>query len=85
MEQGDIKTQAEMINRADRLLTIMSGILDTSDGAKLGQSLQTIYSALQFCLFKAIAEGSIQALDDYDMALSQLDRNFSDDQERTAA
>ncbi len=85
MEAGDVTTKVDMIIRADRLLTVMSGIVDTGKGAKLGKSLQTIYSALRYCLFKANAEGSLQALDDYDLALSQLDRDFSSQNGKEAA
>jgi flagellin-specific chaperone FliS len=85
MEAGDVITKVDMISRADRLLTVMSGIVDTGAGSNLGRSLQTIYSALRFCLFKANAEGDIEALNDYEKALSQLDRDFSGDAKRIPA
>jgi flagellin-specific chaperone FliS len=73
IEAGDPITKAAMIARADELLTMMSGILDTSNGTTLGPALMTIYSALRFTLLRANTEDSIAALRDYETALAILD------------
>ena len=78
IEVGDIVTKSRMIARADELLTVMSGVLDTSETAKLGPALMTIYSALRFTLFRANTEDSLEALRDYDIALSLLDQNLAE-------
>jgi flagellar biosynthetic protein FliS len=77
IEAGDIATKAVMIARADELLNLMSGILDTSDGSKLGPALMTIYSALRFALLQANTENSKSALDDFEAALAILDRDMA--------
>ena len=76
IEAGDILLKANMIQRADRLLTIMSGILDTSAGTTLGPALMNIYNRLRFCLWKANSRNDCAALDDYDQALQTIDRQF---------
>ena len=76
IEAGDVPTKATMIARADELLNVMSGLLDTSENANLGKALMTIYSALRFTLFRASTENSLEALHDYDVALSLLDRDL---------
>lgn len=76
IENGDIPTKAEMISRADELLNVMSGVLDTTENARLGNSLMVIYSALRFTLFRANTENSAEALRDYDVALSLLDQDM---------
>lgn len=76
MEQGDVVTKAQMIARADELLTVMSGIVDTTANASLGPALMTIYAALRFSLFRAITEDDAGALRDYDVALSLLDQDL---------
>ena len=76
IEQGDIATKAAMLARADELLTVMSGILDTSEGTTLGPALMTIYSALRFTLLRANTENSDSALQDFEAALAILDRDM---------
>ena len=76
VERGDSITKAAMLARADELLTVMSGILDTSEGASLGPALMVIYSALRFTLLRANAEDSLAALQDFDAALAILDRDM---------
>lgn len=76
IEAGDVPSKARMIARADELLNVMSGLLDTSENAKLGNALMTIYSALRFTLFRALTENSLEALRDYDVALSLLDQDL---------
>lgn len=76
LETGDVQTKAQMIARADDLLNIMSGLLDTTENAKLGKALMTIYSALRFTLFRANTYNSLDALRDYDIALSLLDQDL---------
>lgn len=85
MESGDIITKAHMIARADELLNVMSGVLDTTENAKLGKALMTIYSALRFTLFRANIENSLEALHDYDVALSLLDQDLVKSSESTMA
>lgn len=77
IEAGDMATKALMLARADELLTLMSGILDTSDGSQLGPALMTIYSALRFTLLRANTENSKPALDDFEAALAILDRDMA--------
>jgi flagellin-specific chaperone FliS len=76
IEAGDVVLKANMIVRADRLLTIMSGILDTSSGTTLGPAMMRIYDRLRFCLWKANSRNDCSALDDYDQALQTIDEEF---------
>jgi flagellin-specific chaperone FliS len=76
IEQNDTATKAAMIARADELLNIMSGILDTSEGTSLGPALMTIYAALRFTLLRANTENSLDALADFEAALAILDRDM---------
>ena len=76
IEAGDRLAKAEMLSRADQLLTIMTGILDTGDSSPLGQSLARIYSALRLALLDANMENSLEPLDDFDRALRVLDSEF---------
>ena len=85
VEHGDIQTKAQMIARADELLNVMSGVLDTTENAKLGKALMTIYSALRFTLFRANTSNSLDALRDYDVALSLLDQDLARPAESTEA
>jgi len=77
IEAGDIQTKAAMISRADELLNLMTGILDTSAGGTLGPALLTVYSALRFTLLRANTENSVAALDDFEAALAFLDRDMT--------
>ncbi|MGO9817697.1 MAG: flagellar protein FliS [Acidocella sp.] len=77
IEAGDMATKAAMLARADELLNLMSGILDTSEGSKLGPALMTIYSALRFTLLRANTDDSKSALDDFEAALAILDRDMT--------
>jgi flagellin-specific chaperone FliS len=76
IEVGDIVAKANMITRADRLLTIMSGILDTGPEATLGPAMMRIYDQLRLCLWKANIKNDAAALDDYDRALQTIDQDF---------
>jgi flagellin-specific chaperone FliS len=76
IEAGDIAAKAAMIARADELLNLMTGILDTSAGGALGPALMTVYSALRFTLLRANTENSTAALDDFEAALAFLDRDM---------
>lgn len=76
IEAGDIAAKAEMIARADELLNVMTGILDTDPGATLGPALMTIYAALRFTLLRANTEDSLTALDDFETALAFLDHDM---------
>jgi flagellin-specific chaperone FliS len=76
IEAGDVVLKANMILRADRLLTVMSGILDTSAGTTLGPAMMSIYDRLRFCLWKANSKNDCSALDDYDQALQTIDEEF---------
>jgi len=77
IEAGDMAAKAAMLARADELLNLMSGILDTGDGSKLGPALMTIYSALRFTLLRANTENSKSALEDFEAALAILDRDMA--------
>jgi flagellin-specific chaperone FliS len=70
---GDMPAKAEMLSCADRLLTIMTGILDQGSDNVLGQSLARIYCALRLALLDANMENTIDPLDDFDRALRFLD------------
>ena len=76
IEAGDVHLKGKMIVLADRLLTVMSGILDTSDGTTLGPAMMRIYDRLRFCLWKANIKNDCEALDDYDHALQTIDQEF---------
>jgi flagellin-specific chaperone FliS len=75
IEQGDQSAKALMIARADALLNVMPGVLGTEDGTTLGPALMTVYTALRFTLLRANTENSLDALQDFDAALSFLDRD----------
>jgi flagellar biosynthetic protein FliS len=77
IEAGDFATKAEMIARADELLNVMTGILDTENGTTLGPALMTIYTALRYTLLRANTENNIPALDDFETALAFLDRDMT--------
>jgi flagellin-specific chaperone FliS len=85
IEEGDTATKAAMIARADALLTVMSGILDTSEGTTLGPALMTIYAALRFTLLRANTEDSVTALQDFEAALAILDRDMIETSESVLA
>lgn len=76
IEDGDVAQKAVMINRADQLLTIMSGILDVGADATLGPSLMRIYNALRLALLDANISNNIDPLTDFDRALRTLDEEF---------
>jgi flagellar biosynthetic protein FliS len=76
IEAGDLITKGAMIGRADQLLNVMTGILDSEPGSRLGAALMTIYTALRFNLLRANIENSIAALDDFEAALAILDRDM---------
>ena len=85
IEAEDAIAKAAMIARADELLTVMSGILNTAEGNTLGTALMTIYSALRFTLLRANTESSIAALEDYEAALAILDRDMMKSSESVLA
>jgi flagellin-specific chaperone FliS len=73
---GDTAGKAEMLLRADRLLTLMTGILDTGAGTTLGPALTNIYSAMQLALLRANAGNDTAALDEFDQAIDALTRDM---------
>ncbi|GAB0114414.1 flagellar protein FliS [Acidisoma sp. C75] len=77
IEEDDLLLKAEMISRADKLLTVMTGIVDMSPGSLLGQSLSRIYNALRLALLEANITNQSNPLDDFDAALRTLDSEFS--------
>jgi len=76
IEQGDMIHKADMIMRADKLLTLMTGILDTGHGTTLGPVLMNIYSALRENLLVANLNNDADALNDFESALLVLDRDM---------
>ncbi|HTI00227.1 MAG TPA: flagellar protein FliS [Acidisoma sp.] len=76
IEDGDTALKADMISRADQLLTIMSGILEINPGSMLGSSLMRIYSALRLALLDANMSNTCEPLVDFDRALRTLDDEF---------
>jgi len=77
IEAGDIGAKAEALARADELLNLLTGILDTSSGNALGPALMTVYGALRFTLLRANAQNSTEALADFEAALALLDRDMT--------
>ncbi len=73
---GDVAAKAEMINRADRLLTLMAGLLDTSTGTTLGPALMRVYDAIAQLLLRANLNNDTAALDDIEKALATLDHDM---------
>ncbi len=72
MLAGDMAGKADMLNRADRLLVLMTGILDTAPGTTLGPALMHVYTALQTTLLRANAQNDAAALDEFDRAMEIL-------------
>jgi flagellin-specific chaperone FliS len=68
--------KAEMVIRADRLLVLMSGILDTGPGTTLGPALMKIYGTLQTTLLRANIQNDAAALDEFDRAVEVLVRDM---------
>jgi len=77
IEHGDLAHKADMIQRADRLLTLMTGILDTGHGTTLGPALMNIYTALRENLLRANLNNDTDALHDFESALLVLDRDMA--------
>jgi flagellin-specific chaperone FliS len=77
IEQGDLAHKADMITRADKLLTLMTGILDTGHGTTLGPALMNIYTALRENLLRANLNDDTDALSDFESALLVLDRDMA--------
>jgi len=75
--EGNVPHKAEMLSRADQLLTLMGGILNTGDGSTLGPALANIYTAMHLTLLRANVNNDISALDDFENALETLDREMS--------
>ncbi len=73
---NDIILKAELLSRADQLLTVMTGILDTAPGTTLGPRLMTIYASLRVALLRANTHNDCAALDDFDLALQRMDEEF---------
>jgi len=76
IEAGDPILKARMIFRANALLDVMTGILDSEDEAALGVRLMKIYTALRLSLLRANVSDDLEALADYDTALTELDRDM---------
>jgi len=72
INSGDMMMKAAMIERANRLLNVMSVILDTREGTTLGPSMMKIYSGLSGVLLRANVTGSTEALDDFERAVETL-------------
>jgi flagellar biosynthetic protein FliS len=76
IQAGDVALKAEMVMRADRLLVVMTGILDTAPGTTLGPALMNIYTALQASLLRANIQNDVAALEEFDRALETLVRDM---------
>jgi flagellin-specific chaperone FliS len=76
IEAGDRARQVDMIMRADRLLTLLTGLLDTSEDAVLGAQLQRIYTALQGALFRANSHNDAAELAGFEQAIDELTRSM---------
>ncbi len=77
IEAGDRLRQVDMIMRADRLLTLLTGLLDTSEDAVLGAHLQRIYTALQGALLRANSLNDAAELAIFEQAVDELSRSMS--------
>jgi len=73
---GDMPMKAEMITRADKLLVLMAGLLDTGPGTTLGPTLMSVYDAIAQMLLRANLNNDTAALDDIETALARLDRDM---------
>jgi flagellar biosynthetic protein FliS len=76
MLAGDMALKGQMITRADQLLVLMTGILDTAPGTTLGPKLMTIYGVLQTTLLRANLQNDTAALDEFDQAIENLVRDM---------
>jgi flagellin-specific chaperone FliS len=65
-----------MLHRADKLLTLMAGLLDTGAGTTLGPALMRVYEAIGALLLRANLDNDVLALDDIEMALAKLDQDM---------
>jgi flagellar biosynthetic protein FliS len=73
---GDMALKGQMIIRADQLLVLMTGMLDTGPGTTLGPALMRIYSVLQNTLLRANLQNDVSALEEFDRALENLVRDM---------
>jgi flagellin-specific chaperone FliS len=73
------------IAKAEKLIIVMQGILPPDENSRLAMSLRTIYQALHGNLLKANSQNSVDALNDLEVALNQLDRDFDSGQAKEAA
>jgi flagellin-specific chaperone FliS len=76
IEAGDRQRQAEMILRADRLLILLTGLLDTDRQAALGTRMLRVYTALQAALFRANSNNDAAELAGFDEAVEKLARDM---------
>jgi len=82
---GDMAQKGEMVARADQLLVLMTGLLDTAPGTTLGPKLMNIYSVLQTTLLRANLNNDIAALDEFDKAIENLVRDMLETSEPRSA
>jgi flagellar biosynthetic protein FliS len=82
---GDMALKAQMVTRADQLLVLMTGILDTGPGTTLGPRLMNIYSVLQTTLLRANLRNDTAALDEFDRAIESLVRDMLETSEPRSA
>jgi flagellin-specific chaperone FliS len=85
LHSGDVPRKAELLARADGLLTLLTGILDTGAGTTLGPALHRIYNQLQVTLLRANAGGDAAALDDFAQAVDRLGREMLENSHGAAA
>jgi len=76
IETRETVEKAAMIDRASRLLVLLSGILDTGPGTKLGPKLMRIYGALQRSLLHANINNDVEALLEFEQAIDALARDM---------
>ena len=76
IEARETVEKAAMIDRASRLLVLLSGILDTGPGTRLGPSLMRIYGALQRSLLHANINNDVEALLEFEQAIDALARDM---------
>ena len=82
---NDMTLKGQMITRADQLLVLMTGILDTAPGTTLGPTLMNIYGVLQTTLLRANLQNDTTALDEFDQAIENLVRDMLETPEPRSA
>jgi flagellar biosynthetic protein FliS len=76
IEAGNLAEKGEAVHKADELLLLLTGILDTGEGSRLGPKLMAIYTSLHATLLRANLNNDAQALVDFEQAIDALARDM---------